>query len=942
METKITTNFGMLTFLKEQGLPSNVVENIELMFDVLDMRTIVETKDVARLKEVNGIGTIRANNIIKMLEGKIPAPMSKPVPDIKKPEVQMFTVPSLTLTYRDKACLTKDKIVNGHVVLDDNGKPVKNVNKKRFGPALRKLQQIADQEQNVVFYTRSPISDDYRTPHISYEQQLYWDQVVHSGINMGNGRKCYPAFMGTNDLMKNQIGWTYEEYIEKLNNWMICGADMSHKANIAKIEAYKGLLVPYTKTLLCDVLTPEMEVVIPEFVNTHNGKNVFFEPNGDMINKDTFNVSEFDGQVIIEFTRKLMDKLGLNRHQRRQLERELARFNGGTLRGPWHKGVIVVGFHIHDYLHSIGVDTIGGKDIDDIAMFSDKTVVKASFGENGMYKSWEQFCNSFRQLQHRFGVLLENHGMKHTFLPAQQLQAAEWADKSFVEDGAIEEVAYLNAAQEDPRIAAVRYAPRPIAKIAQEDPSIMSMWFANEMANNGYVKERDTALSGRTHNNSVTGFCIKDVVAFAQWIACKEGVRTEKPNGCLDAYNVYAPDWSEMDEDGNIVMYEGEAIASRNPVIASYGLVPVNVNPNLGQYEQFFDDGFGYMMVSIHDDLCPRLRMDHDGDKMRLTRAKWFIDAVRSMGKPEAFAQWESFGEVKKEVPTRANTLDFYSTATNSAMLGLNVDNASKLIANGYVNTLLEQMLVDALMNKGTDVKHGADGARLNGKAGAKLKRMQEAGKDAQYTIAQAAGKCLKGRVLDKKMVKDEYTDSSLDIISKAVHDNAVPILDFKGRFVISKLLCNHFQKIEGLAKNGKKNPETGKYEGAGVFDELVAMKAKEWNTIAEEDHDKDWSDFEQMKKEEALKRLYAFGAEHGKTEDDVYDALLTYVFITLGKTWESPSVKDKARTWLIVMARAFIDWFGDKMVENFCKNKGVEFLREVPEGVDVEEDIFG
>lgn len=941
METKITTNFGMLEYLKEHGIPTNVVENIEITIDLLDMRRIVETKDIATLCEIRGIGNIRANSIIEMLKGKIPAVMSKPVPDLKKPEVEMFSVPTLTLTYRGKPTLTKDKIVNGHVIVDADGNPIKNVNKKRFGPAMRKLQQLADQAQNVVFCTRSPIPDDYRHPYIQYEEQLYWSKVVRSGINLGNGHKAVPVAMGTNDLMKNQLYWADEAHAEKLNNWMLCGADMSNPANIAKIEAYKGLLIPYTKSLLCDVLTPEMEVVIPEFVRTHIGKNVFFEPNGDMIDKDTYKVSEFDGITVIEVTRSLMDKMGLNRHQRRQLEREIAKFNGGTLRGPWHKGAIVVGFHIHDMLHAMGVHTINGKDIDDIAMFSDKSVVKATFGENGMYKDWEDFCKYFRQMQHRFGVLLENHGMKHTFLPAQQLQAAEWADKAFIEEGAREEVEYLNAAQNDPKIAALRYSPRPIAKIAQEDPSVMSVWFAQEMANNGYVKERDTALSGRTHNNSVTGLVIKDVAAFVEWIAHLEGVRDELPTGCLDAYNVYAPDWTEVDENGEMVKYEGDAIASRNPVIASYGLVHVKVNPSLGEYEQFFDDGFKYMMVSIHDDLCPRLRMDHDGDKMRLTKALWFINAIDSMGVPEAFAQWSSFGEVNKDIPTRENTLTFYTTATNSAMLGLNVDNGSKLIANGFVDTLQRQMLLDALMNKGTDVKHGADGAKLNGKAGEELEKMQKEGEDATYTIAQAAGKCLKGRVLDKDMVKTEYTNSSLDIISKAVHDRAVPILDFNGCFVVSKIISKNFQMIDGLAKNGRKNPETGVYEGAGVFDDLVAMKAKEWNMIAEEDYDKDWSDYEEMKKQEALKRLYAYGASLGKTEDDVYDALVTYVFITLAKRWASPKTTDKSRTWMIVLARAFIDWFGDKMVENFCKNKGIEFLPEVPDGVEVEEIIF-
>ena len=61
----VTTDFGMIQVLKELGLPSDVVMNIEVTLTILDMRRIVNSNNIETLKEIKGIGDKRATKIIE-------------------------------------------------------------------------------------------------------------------------------------------------------------------------------------------------------------------------------------------------------------------------------------------------------------------------------------------------------------------------------------------------------------------------------------------------------------------------------------------------------------------------------------------------------------------------------------------------------------------------------------------------------------------------------------------------------------------------------------------------------------------------------------------------------------------------------------------------------------------------------------------------------------
>ena len=916
MANMIHTNIEMKEALKEAGIPMSICEAIAEIYPVADIRKLVNSEDVEMLKaNIKNVGEKRARIIIDTLKGRLPEPMSNPVPDLRAPDVEMYEVPEFILTFDEES---------GKAKLAKNQEKTR----KRFGPALQYLQKISGKKHPGVFTTISVIEDNRNNPVPGYAMEQLWKKCLH-GIAI-HGVLYLPMMMGTNAKMKCQITWAPAEFIQAVREYVNCGAKLNTPQNIAKVEAYYGLCLPFTHPLLNGVLNPRMEVITPSYEQEHVGKNLFIEPDGKMEERETYTVNEFDGQCIIELTDTIINKLHLTRQQRKQLVRSINKFNGGTLRGPWHKGVIVWGFRIHEYLHSIGVHTVGGKNIDDIAIFGDKTVFKAALGEGGLYNKLEDFAFEFVTRQHRFGVLLENHGIKRTFLPAQQLQAAYGADKAYIEEGAEEEVEYLNESM-IPETAALRYAPRTIAKIAQRDNSIMSTWFATELANNGYKKEYEAALSGRTHGNSVSGFCIKDVIAYCEWIAYCEGVRTKLPTGVLKAYEVYA----------QTAGFTGKAVASRNPVIANYGLHVVDVIEKLDDsIEQYFDEGFDYIMVGIHDDLCKLLRMDHDGDKARLTFAPWFVKAVESIKKDGAFAEWESFGAVKKVVPSYQAALEMFAGCTSTPTLGLNVNTSGLMIANGIAHEPIHAMVMDYVMNKGTDVKQGADGSHIPGEIGKIWNQMVAENKDSKYSIAQAYGKGLKGRTIKEEKIATQYGDSNLDIISKAVAENAVKKLSFAGEFNVQKVLINRMQVIKGLCGSGVWDEELGEYRDQGLFNTMVSRNTKEWSELDESIQKNSWMEYQAWKKAQAIKELNEYAASLERTPEDVYDALTTYIFVNVKKLYYAQNASEKKRNWLIILARTYLDWFGDKLEETYCKNEQIDSLKAVNEGVDLSDEM--
>lgn len=96
----------------------------------------------------------------------------------------------------------------------------------------------------------------------------------------------------------------------------------------------------------------------------------------------------------------------------------------------------------------------------------------------------------------------------------------------------------------------------------------------------------------------------------------------------------------------------------------------------------------------------------------------------------------------------------------------------------------------------------------------------------------------------------------------------------------------------------------------------------------------------------------------------DVYDAITTYVFVTLRKSWMSRNDKiakakaklaerwdaevyaeiqslEASKRWMAVLAKTYIEWFGDMLEEAYLAKENLDVLPAVSEGVEIDEDPF-
>ena len=191
MSNMIHTNQEMISSLKEAGIPMAICEAIAEVYPVADIRPIINSEDITTLKSnIKNVGEKRARIIIDALKGRLPEPMSQPVPDLRAPDVEMYEIPEFDLVWDKEASKAKLQLN-------------KEKNRKRFGPALQMLQKISGQKNPGVFTTVSEIPQDRNNPVPGYAMEQLWKKAL-CGITI-KGKVYQPLIMGTNAKMKCQI-----------------------------------------------------------------------------------------------------------------------------------------------------------------------------------------------------------------------------------------------------------------------------------------------------------------------------------------------------------------------------------------------------------------------------------------------------------------------------------------------------------------------------------------------------------------------------------------------------------------------------------------------------------------------------------------------------------------------------------------------------------------
>ena len=793
---------------------------------------------------------------------------------------------------------------------------------KRYGPAEQKLQEILGKEETV-FVTESQIPDGL---DFSVEQELHakHENMVTAGVkSTKSGTVFMPHGHGTNSRKDCVLEWTDQDAIELLHQWEDCGANMNVPQNVAKAVAYRGLLMPFTRQFAGGLWGPEHVMLCPEYLKQIKAIGKFIDQFGNFSDLTETTIPEFDGQAVFDPSPELIDKLvsNMDPEKAEKLREEIRQFKGGTARGPWTKELVVVGFHMRQCLKDMGVYEINGVPIDEIAIFGDISTFKASVGEGLMYEVFSQYAVAFHNLGHRYGLLLTNHGVRgHKSLPYQQLQAAEGCDKQYIQQGAEEEVAWLNAAA-DRVVAADRYIGGIIADLVKVDNKASKAWFVEEMAQQKHMKAKQEAQTGKTHDNSYMGFCVKDLIAFAQWFAVCAGHDIEV-TGCLAPYRVLAPG----------MHYTGPAVASRNPVAVGYGLTCVYVVTHVSnQWRKYFDDRFNMIMTSIVDDLMTRSRGDQDGDKLFLTIVKWFVEAVKSLANRE-IADWNGLGTIKKLPVNEETLLNYYLSCTTQSQLGQNVSAIGKLIANGIIKTPEDQMVCDWAMNVGTDAKQGIGG--LCGEAGKRFEELKKMAKDLPFTKSQAMARTLKGQSTKEKDINPEWTNSNCDIIARAVTERVpdrLPENQIEGDFDWKVFLMSDPKAIPGLIRKGTRSEG---YNDCGFLNALIKRTNADWQAAAKaESADLEFRD---MQKRTALDELATFAESNGRTIEDVYNLVVVYVFGSsnncLQGMFYAKEATEGMKNRCLSEANLLVNWFGEMMRATYKRNTGVELVKQAYE----------
>ena len=656
-------------------------------FDESELCRLVETSDSVGLQVVRGIGPRSAEKLISGLVGKLCYTEEQR----RTPDLHLYDVRRITLNP------TYGQSIDGIV---DHRRFVADTVHKRFGPLQQKILALSHGDESALFNSVSTISGS-DPDEIKVAKASIWENAVKQGLKSKCGKRYRIYGHGTNAAKENACLWVEESLYDEVMAFSNCGAHADWKVTPAKKIAYAvGLLSVFTKELPFD-LQPEQVQFFPGLNREHEDLIVKVDKRGTVTNPAmrTHSQEEFDGLAVLHISEKMMAKLtaGMNCEEECAFRKKIAKMRDFTFRGPYNKGLMVTFFNIHRFLHDHGVHTINGKDIDDIIVFADESVMKASIGGAGAaYSSYEEYCENFHRFGHRYGRLIDEHADTPHNLPYQQIQAAAGASRKTIIEGAQEEVNYILSFRQPEKAAS--YLGGELAGVAKLVPSILKERWFNSRVQASHTKTRNAALGATAHGITHYAFICPDLVAFAQHVA---GLN---PVGCLKPHQAYLKN-----------SVAGEAVITRSPCLDPGSLCIMDIVDTLGCYDTYFAESTTLMLSSASSE-ATRMRGDYDGDHVIYTMAKWVLKAVK-----ESHAAYGNFlvdwvaPKAEKKAVTRADEEKYFVNLVHTNRLGQYCDMLTKCYALGIHDqkviswlTYAANVLVDA-------GKHGGEAFTVPG-----------------------------------------------------------------------------------------------------------------------------------------------------------------------------------------------------------------------------------
>lgn len=772
------------------------------------------------------------------------------------------------------------------------------------------------------------------------EQLAMWHKWTHAGFRARGGKLFRPLFHGTNAGRKDMVVFVREDVRELVFGFITCEAGYAGVTTEAKFAAYMGLNYPGT-IALSDVIglnvQPEAVALVPSYNKKFDGEHV------DFVDVETGTVSidvvrsvienMFDGQAYFNISDKKLEQMlkGKSREEKRQIVRKIRQAKSHTGRTAWFKGLELTQVNFHGVLRKLGVrkiKTVDGRvmDIDDIVILGDETVFKASLGENGQYKTWQDYCDAFRRQGHSFRVLIQEHADRPHTLPFQQLQSLIGTNSEDRDEMINTEINYLTKFT-DPKTA-TKLIGGEMANIVRACPGLLAHPWVNTRMQQAYSKLRNQARGGVNHAITHNCFCAKDPIAHMQWIAWaasdlseelqkKFPKETDYVKGAIEAHTIV---WAGKEEGE-------EAVLSRNPSTDAQAQCVVKVKRDFGEWAEFIRwSTVCYLSVNSYE--ATRFRGDQDGDHLCLCFKKYIVNMAKAANKFTGgrLIDWVAPSTKKHEI-SECSMQEYFYGLTQVSPLGQWCDKLTSLVGYGTkaYNHEVACWLVMAVNVFVDASKHGMSTVNIPKFVTEFLSLRDENGellrdehdravlRPMPVYAMQAKDNAHPNRPGEKKVGSKRCaafeSAGNGDVMRARVGTNVPAVLNVSLptnengepiKFNVSELLYDYNGKRNGgnsyglrgceeLFARGEYNAQTGKYEGQGLWKEIVYERAHSLRELRDEfeainddrfAYNAAKKNIDQFRRYAGLKRLDDWAADHGKTLEDVVDAITFYTFV--------------------------------------------------------------
>lgn len=722
-----------------------------------------------------------------------------------------------------------------------------------------------------------------------------------------NGITYVPVLAAASDVRKATSTWINREVAPSFWRWAMCGLtlkDVSGRIAINKYMAYIGLLASASKRFE-EVFGKKIDirrvVVVKDAYVKVSGLVDFVKASG-----------EVEHGVTRELEINAIDGFGIHRQ-------ELTNGESCSLRpGPWGKvysqatsfsAISAYAIRngkkpeIEDYWGRI----VPLKDIDII-------ICESCFKAAKLYTSWEQYCAAFEELGHNVCVCVREHAPKLKGMPYQQGQtlAGSNMDVEFFAQHSYNTVSkYTNLNEATGLLSKFQKAS---AKIY---PAMLKESHTARTIQEKYSSKKMDMLGGRIPELGLNAFIAPDMEAFVQHLFGMEIVGSLKAGECACG-----------------VIGKGEVDITRNPHLDNAHVILNNVGSMAFAYAKT-----PTMFINIWDLTTIRLRCDYDGDHVWYSQNPELINLIHRT--------YDQFGNlpVDWEAPSapkgtinKTSIVGYVSNLTKSSEIGLYADALTKMWATGYNRDVCDwltyagNVLIDAAKHGNVKVVK-PDDVQENGKNQLpEFCRFAKADKDHPADSAYwTEERVLKsGKVLPARTA---YSGSFLDQYSRRVNKLVPDTLEINGLddlvFDSYVMLIKPDRKIGRLAGLSKKalsyDPESGKYEDGGLFQQIAFRHAAEWKSLINFDAFKpDREAWEKAKKEEAIAELIAWAraqyANNAKVSALSDESILDAVYDVVTRNIFNCKMSENMET---AIKNAYWNIFGEKAYQTICANLG-------------------